>query len=178
MRVLLIQPPLCLHKDDIPQFGHPLGLAYIAAFLRQSGFEVAILDCLISNIQGRREGDLISYGLGWEEIKRCIAEYEPQVVGISAMFTSQDMIARHVAKMAKEVNETTITIMGGAHASALPHQVLQDRNVDFVIIGEGEQSTLQLLRSLEAANPLESIDGVAYRKDGEVIIQPKRNFIR
>ncbi len=136
MRVLLIQPPMILHKTDIPQFGHPLGLAYIAAFLREHGCEVSILDSIISNPVGQKNGEWIHIGLDWDSIMKKVSEYKPRVVGISCMFTSQAEYLHRLAKLVKDINRNIVTVVGGAHVFRrlqCIHVMLVIQQSDFVI---------------------------------------------
>ena len=80
--------------------------------------------------------------------------------------------------MVKGVDTSIVTITGGAHPSALPAETLKDENVDFVIIGEGEDTVLKLVESLSNQLPFEEIDGTAFRKDGQIVINPEVGFIR
>jgi magnesium-protoporphyrin IX monomethyl ester (oxidative) cyclase len=67
--------------------------------------------------------------------------------------------------------------MGGAHPSTLPKSVLRDQNVDYVVIGEGELTMLNLLKTLSKGASFNEIDGFAYREDGKTVINPKKRFI-
>lgn len=177
MRVLLIQPPVILNKNEIPQFGHPLGLAYIAAFLRKNGHTVEIFDSVIQKPYGHPTGDKIHLGAGWDIISNKISSYNPDVVGISSMFTSQAECMHQVARLVKVLDPHLVTIVGGAHPSALPKETLEDKNVDFVVIGEGENTMLKLVESLSNQMPLEKIDGIGFKKNGQIVINAKAGFI-
>jgi magnesium-protoporphyrin IX monomethyl ester (oxidative) cyclase len=67
--------------------------------------------------------------------------------------------------------------MGGAHPSTLPKRVLRDQNVDYVVIGEGELTMLNLLKTLSKGASFNEIDGFAYREEGKTVINPKKKFI-
>ena len=144
-RVLLIDPPITRPPDmtaDKVRIGlvAPLGLAYIAAVLEQQGIEVKILDCVAEGqLDGLRYGNGdIRYGMTDRQIELYIADYKPQLAGISCLFSNKAMDAHNVCRIAKQVNPEIITVMGGAHPTALPEETLLDRNVDFAVMGEGE----------------------------------------
>ena len=71
-------------------------------------------------------------------------------------------------------------VMGGAHVTAVPEQTLGDfTTVDYAVLGEGEESFLDLLETLAADRPIEDVKGVAWRSStGEVVINEQRAFIR
>jgi magnesium-protoporphyrin IX monomethyl ester (oxidative) cyclase len=177
MRVLLIQPPVILNKNEIPQSGHPLGLAYIAAFLRKHGHTVEIFDSVIQEPYGHPLGERFHFGVGWDVISSKISSYNPDIVGISSMFTSQAECMHQVARLVKVVDPNLVTAVGGAHPSALPGETLRDENVDYVVIGEGENTMLKLVESLSNQLLPEEIDGIGFRKNGQIVINAKASFI-
>jgi len=63
----------------------------------------------------------------------------------------------------KEVDQEIITVLGGAHPSSVPHEVLADNNVDFCVIGEGEYTVLELVKGLEVYDDFSDIKDIAYR---------------
>lgn len=173
MRILLIQPPYDLFDDDERQAMPPLGLAYVAAALEREGHEVRILDCVVEGFDkltprpdGRRR-----HGLGDAAITAAIADYRPAVVGVSCLFSAQAPAAHHVCRLTRQVDPGIRTIMGGAHPSAVPDEVLADLAVDACVIGEGEQTMARLVRELEAGRfPPTDESGLAARRNGAVRI--------
>lgn len=178
MRVLLIQPPYELQDDDERQAVTPLGLAYIAATLEREHHEVNIIDCvaedfsLIEPISGGRR----RHGLSDADLASAISEFAPEVVGISCLFSSQASSAHSTCAVVKAVNPNIVTVLGGAHPSAVPGDVLSDSNVDYVVIGEGEVTMLHLLNALESKQrSVSQVAGLAYQKENQVRInQPRK----
>jgi len=142
MRVLLVTPPDTRPLDMLTnrvRIGHvaPLGLAYIAAVLEQQGVEVKILDCAILDQSFPLYGE-VRYGMSDAQIALEIEDYKPDIVGVSCLFSNKAMDAHTVCRLAKMVNREIITVMGGTHPTALPEETLRDRNVDSVVLGQGE----------------------------------------
>ena len=77
---------------------------------------------------------------------------------------------------AGNINPEIITVMGGPHPSALPEQVLQNKEIDFVVMGEGEYSFRDLLRGIETSD-FSKLDGIAYKQNGKVNVIAKSKFI-
>lgn len=179
-RVLLINPPRNLINYKTQFISPPLGLAYIAPVLEREGIEVSILDAIAEgfyNIE-RIENDIYKCGLSWDEIEQRIREYRPNIIGVSCMFTARFANALQISKIAKKVNKSIITVLGGMHPSTCPHQVLQYESIDFIIIGEGEKSFLSLVRQLGVpSNDLSKIKGLGYRNNGRITINPEKDFI-
>ena len=104
MKVLLINPPQTFYPgSDLPAGNLPLGLMYIAAVLEKSGYKTQILDAFITDYPFRIEGKTIRVGMPFEQIKRQIQEYKPDIVGIAGPFTSQIEHALKISSLAKEV---------------------------------------------------------------------------
>jgi len=182
MRILLINPPNSAPaKWNFPlNIFQPLGIAYIAAVLEKQGYEVKILDALACGWDKERVEEGIKYtGLTSDEIADKIKNFNPHVVGIAFLFTSQAREAHKVAAIAKKINPHIFVIAGGAHATTLPHHVLADPCVDCVVIGEGEYTTLELLNKIKNKENWQETRGIAYRKEnGEIIKTPPREPIQ
>ena len=150
MKILLIRP-----NSSIEAAPPPLGLLYLASFLRSrsSAYEVAVLDA--------RQMDL-----GGQEITRRISAFGPDLVGITALHA--DSCGLHdVARIAKDCSERITVVAGGPYPSGDYQRVLQDRNVDYCVVGEGERSFLELLEAIRNKQVL-TIKGVAWRDRGSI----------
>lgn len=178
-KVLLIMPPATISREYTKEIQPPLGLAYIAACLEKD-YTVKIVDAACEGWEKERKEDdnYITYGLTFEEIKELILDFKPDVIGVSCLYSMQYKNAHKVCAIAKEADNAIFTIMGGAHPTSLPAATLQDSNVDAVILGEGDFTTRELLEALRKRAPLQSIDGLAYRDNGRIVINPKTRFIQ
>jgi anaerobic magnesium-protoporphyrin IX monomethyl ester cyclase len=200
MKVLLIQPPVRdFYETSIRT--QPIGLAYLAASLQSSGFDVDILDCRQKKktpvplsyelsylrdfypFEDRSPFKLYSgyyhYGMGWMEIGQKVAELDADVFGISSSFTPYHQEALEVARIIKAWDREKIVVMGGAHVSCDPESVVKNPWVDYAVLGEGEIRFPRLLHEIKKgeAGRMDQIDGIGYRKEGEIRITPPRRFI-
>ncbi len=159
MKILLVNPPWETPEQHIySTVGNvlpPLGIAYIAAVLRENNYDVEILDAQALNTT-------------WDGFEKIISKKSPDVVG----FTSgTPMIFRvfRAAEIVKRVSPNTRVIVGGPHPSVLPGESLGNRLVDFDVRGEGEYTILELVRELEGGRPnLPGIDGISFRSNGRI----------
>ena len=179
-KILLIQPPAFanIYKTDInPNI--PLGIAYIAAMLEKEGYEVKILDALVEGWEKEERVDkkMIRVGLSFEEIEERIRDFSPDIVGVSNLFTAQRRNAHRVCEIAKKISPDIVVIMGGAHPTVAAEMVLEDKNVDFVVLGEGENMILELMNYFKGKVELHSLDGLGFREHGKVIILPRTRLI-
>ena len=143
----------------VAPFEPPLGLAYITSALRQSGYEVTLVD-----MQG-----LLMDG---EALANRLVELKPDLVGITAM-TPTIPVALRVADIVRRVIPDARIVLGGVHPTLDPASVLKHPSVDFAIRGEGERTLAGLAAALDGAGDLDSVEGLSYRRNGELVIKPK-----
>lgn len=178
-KVLLIFPHRISIKGFKEDLAPPLGIAYIAAFLEKAGYNVKILDVEAEDFYHREEvgGEYIQIGLSYEEIEKRIRTFSPDVVGVSCLLSTQFDSTYKICKLTKKINKNIVTIVGGEHPSSLPEESLQKNYIDFVIIGEGEYSTLSLLEAIKEGKGMSQIDGIGFKKGENIVIKPKTKFI-
>jgi radical SAM superfamily enzyme YgiQ (UPF0313 family) len=135
----------------------PLGIGLIAAYIRENGFSVDIIDAEADNISP-------------EGVAEIVRQREPLLAGVSACtpkMTASIEIISHIKKTAPGVK----TIIGGHHPAALPELTLQESEVDFVCNAEGFFPTLDLLKILKADPKARSfpVKGIWYRENGRIV---------
>lgn len=145
-----------------------LGLAYIAAKLIEEKHEVKVIDAKTLQL---KTSEVIALAL----------KEQPQVVGITAM-TPDILSANIIAKGIKKDLEKATIIVGGPHATALPGEMLLEfPSFDIAVIGEGEFTVLNLIKSLRAEEKkeaLQNIKGIAFRNNGKIVITPPGERIK
>ena len=141
-RVMLINPSMTYLTTMEPiRLAQPMGISYLAAVLEKYGYDVKILDAHAEGYDNRLNVDERSQvGLSEIEIREKIAEFNPAIVGVSAMFTDQYKNSHMACKAAKAALPGVITVMGNVYPTMVPEEVLEDPNVDYVIKGEAEYS--------------------------------------
>lgn len=177
-KILLIHPPMNKHKTQAKWVSPPLGLAYIAAVLEKK-YEVRILDASIEgyDTEVQIDDERIRYGLPFDSIKKEIEGFSPDIVGVSCPFSTLSKNAHEILRVTKEADKSIVTIMGGAHPSGVPEEVMQDKNIDFIVIGEGERTIQKLIEKIEKGKGFSKLDGIGYKENGEIRIIPKTRYI-
>lgn len=177
MRIILIQPPFTIFKTEAKKCHPPLGLAYLAAILKNN-HEIVVLDALAEGYEEEKNinKEYLRYGLSFEDIKRKINYFSPDIVGISCPFSAQAENVYRICRIVKEIDRKIITILGGAHPSAVPEEALRDSNVDFVVIGEGEITFKKILECIENKEDIKDIEGVGFRYNGYVKINQRNRY--
>ena len=178
-RVILIQPPYTIYKKDFKRCMPPLGLGYIAALLEQHNFDLKILDAYAEGFENEKDlgNDFVLVGLDDEEIYKAISDFDPQFVGISGMFSTQDQNVLKICSLVKKFNPDIPIFVGGSHPTYSVKDVLKNKDIDFVVLGEGELTTLQLIQRLLKKEDVSDIDGLGYKKDGQAFVNPKEKFV-
>jgi len=169
-RVLLALPP-DIHNLEIYRVAGvrapPLGLAWIASVLENKGFKVKIVDAPTLELS-RKE---------WiSEVK----SWHPDVVGLS-LLTPTAPKGYAAARMVKEeLGEDVVVIAGGPHPTFMYEEALNS-GVDVVVRGEGEVTTLELVRVLKERGldpeALKGVKGIAFKREGKVVVTPPRPLI-
>jgi anaerobic magnesium-protoporphyrin IX monomethyl ester cyclase len=179
MKVLLINPPQTFYPGSEQPAGNlPIGLMYLAAVLKRAGYPVEILDAFIAATY-QQNGETTTVGLPFEQIKQEIAARKPDIVGISGPFTCQIENSLKVSRLVKEVNPDTWVVIGGPHVTLVPKEFLGEaKNVDIAVVGEGEYAMSEVAQAFEGKKRLNEINGIAYRENGTVIVNPKRPLIQ
>ena len=110
-------------------------------------------------------------------VEGLMRECEPDVVGMSVM-TFQRATAFKIARLIKRLRRKTRIVVGGYDPSLAPAVYESSGDVDFIVRGEGEQTFCELLRALEAGEPLPSIAGLSARAPGGWVHGPERPIAR
>lgn len=166
MKILFIDPPFrnTLTGKYMPNCGY----LYMASYLKAHGYkDSSVFDAHV-------------LGMDWKDVAAFLKEFKPDIVGTSSV--AADIYRRILLmKMAKEIDPSVLTVIGGHHASLVPEEVLRaSASIDYAVIGEGEVTFLELVQALESGadkNGLKPVRGLAYLKDGKYIFTGQRPLI-
>lgn len=144
----------------------PMGLLYLDSILKKEGYNVLIKDYTLWG----DERMLI-------EIKKEIETFKPDFIGITVM-TMTRVSTYKAIKLIKKINPSIKIILGGIHAGVMYKQLLENFPIDAICIGEADETLPELLDSLIKKRNLNKIKGIAYKKNGEIIVTEKRELRR
>lgn len=193
MKITLINPPI----EDFYITGirrQPLGLLYIAASLRQAGYNPSLLNChtpkkSIMNLPPqfnylKRYFDnpdpglrfpfknYTHYGMNWQEIERRIKSETAGIFLISSLFTTYSGETERIIELIRRYHGNAYIAVGGCHASLYPEYFLNETGADFVICGEGETASVELVNAVKNGASLDSVTGLVYRDSGIISKNP------
>ena len=141
----------------------PEGLLYVAAALEDRGHQVTVIDNEV-------------LGLNDDELLNKIAHTQPEMVGMGATTPEFPRIANLLNIIHNELG--AVTVLGGPHGSAISENIISSNpGIYYVVRGEGEITTVELVESLKNGVPPESLPGLAFRRNGEVVLTPDRPLI-
>lgn len=167
--IVFANPPLTLEEryGTLAGAGNTLpsmGLLYLASVVRKNGCKTGVVEASSLNL---------SYG----ETVRQILSLSPDYVGITATTVSIFHAAK-LAKKIKERNKDIKVIIGGPHLTAVPKETMElFSNLDFAVVGEGEETIVELLNSLTNKGTIEGVGSVVYRQNGNIHVTDRRKLI-
>ncbi|MBT3361314.1 MAG: radical SAM protein [Rhodospirillales bacterium] len=172
--VCLLRPPgVEAFRLSSASLAMPLGLAYLAGSLEAEGIAYSVLDSLAlapTTISRYHKGYLV--GLPLEEIPSLIPS-DATLVGVGITFTHEWPAAARLIDLIREERPDLPIICGGEHITSMPEFSMATSKADFLVLGEGEETLVELVRAIENGTSFDEIDGIVIR-DGNSIIANKR----
>jgi hypothetical protein len=180
MNVLLVKPPIRACRIEIGRHV-PIGLAYLASALRAKGHTVTIFDALsftednhivdpldytaadsLKVTRHPRWKHLVHWGASWARLESAIRTVQPEVIGISCMFTPYYETAYEAARLARRTAPQAMIVFGGQHPTVAHQHAIQERAFDVIVRGEGEESLVEALEAWEKRESLDAVRGLAF----------------
>lgn len=164
IRVTLAVPNFRWSDSDENALWHyiPYNLCLLAAMVEDI-CDISILDAYQQNMSKA-------------QFQVALKESNPDVVGITVLMDQYASAGHAAAELVKSINKDIRIIMGGVYATTNPKHAIEDSNIDFVVIGEGEYVFKDLLGYFAGKKPLPE-KGICYRSNGEVINTGHSDFI-
>jgi anaerobic magnesium-protoporphyrin IX monomethyl ester cyclase len=166
-KILLINPPYYLTRGRFEKGAvytePPLGIAYIAAYLRKyvANVKVKIIDAA-------------AMLLNTEQLLEQVRIYNPDIVGCTVVTATAEWTKEFLGGV-KSLSLDTLTVVGGAHPTALPFDLFPE--ADISIIGEGEATMSAIVGHRQNGSSLGLINGIAYKEKGRNVITECREYI-
>ena len=182
IKLVLLRTPMV-----VPKWGHtdsicpPLGLAYVAATLRKSGYEVRCVDAVGEAPLQRTVSEnskFMYFGLTIKEILQHLSIREFNVLFVSLMFSHEWPMTKSIIKTIKKIYPDIILVCGGEHITACPEFCMEEcPEIDICVFGEGEETSVDILKAIEKKESLSKVNGIVYRSEEKIIKNPTRSRI-
>ena len=174
--ITLIRPPAVeAFRFATTSITLPLGLAYIASALKKSNFKVQIIDA-VGNEPKNRVGYYKGYLVG-ESLTQIISKIssKSEFIGITVVFTHEWPLVVKRIDLVKKIYPKKKIIIGGEHVSAMPEFCLATSKADYIVMGEGEETIIELMAvGSKEENKLKNIQGLGYKFENEIVINSRR----
>ena len=172
MKILLINPPTAFSQiygdwdlSDLDTYSAPLGILYIASYLRENNHEPYVLD-------------LEALKWDFKQIEEFASTFKPDIIGITSM-TINFMSAHKIASFFKGIFRSVPIILGGAHITATPIETMSKYpEFDYGVYGEGEITFLEFVEKIKLNETVTCVKGLVRRdEDYTIIINEPRPYI-
>ncbi|MCZ6601410.1 MAG: cobalamin-dependent protein [Planctomycetota bacterium] len=158
-----------------------IGIAYLASSLEKNGHETSVVDAFgeaIDQFTAIRDTNLLINGLTADEIVDRIPA-NTDIIGVSCMYSNEWIYSKDVIRKIIEAFPATPVIGGGEHFTAEPEYSYRScPGLHSVVLGEGEETLAALVDAIIENRPLDSVNGIAFRRNGEIVRTPPHPRIR
>ena len=164
MEVLLINPPrfneIIGNNPPIIEeergYNPPLGILYIAAYAeKHTNHAITVIDAQVE-------------GLTYENLEERIKSINPDIVGLTAMsMTIIDVL--ETVKIVKKIDHRIKVVLGGPHVNLYPDETIQQQGIDFLVLGEGEETFNDLLNNINCISALKGIKGIVFIENQKIV---------
>lgn len=152
------------NKEISEQAVLPIGLMYLSAYLKKFikyPIEIKLINTLV---------DISSQG----ELEKIAVDFKPDLIGIRLLSVNLD----YFQKMIPMLPKNSKIVVGGPHVNLNPLEILNKKEINFVVLNEGEETLLELVNSIINKTDFSQIKGLGYKKEEVTIINGPRDFIQ
>jgi anaerobic magnesium-protoporphyrin IX monomethyl ester cyclase len=164
--LLFVEPPRNFWFVMGEYLPPPSSLLILAAYVERElpGVNIDIVDC-----QADR--------LDWKGLEKYIESTDPSIV-LTSGFTTNAYTCARACEIVKTVDQDIVTIIGGIHFSFTPEESLRNYpEIDYIVRGEGEQTVVDLIKTLQNKGKISDVQGISYRKNNTIVHTPVRPLI-
>lgn len=182
MRILFLYP------NEIMTTRMPVGIGYLASYLKKEGHRVKVFDTTFmkcsretindeelraSSLQVRNPPDFEKYGLVEEDgdvgikLQQEIETFKPDLLGVNLVDPNYNF-ALNLLRRVKKQNPGLSIIAGGPTVTFSPEEVAAEECVDILCIGEGEEAMCELCNTMEQGEDYTQIKNLWVKKNGRI----------
>ena len=180
IKVVLLRAPMVVPKmSHVFSICPPLGLAYVAAAIQKANFEVRSIDALgeepFQKIIFKSNKNFLNVGLSTSQILEHLAKKDFDVLFVSLMFSHDWPMSKIIIKEIKKKYPNKLLVCGGEHITASPEFCMEDcPDIDICIFGEGEETSVELLKAIEQKKSLSTVNGIVFKLGRKINHNPTR----
>jgi anaerobic magnesium-protoporphyrin IX monomethyl ester cyclase len=160
-KLICLVSVMSIFREATSSVDPPSGILLVGGALKKAGYNVQLFHI--------PQEDAI-------KTARKIAKLRPTFVGFSTMTCSK---LKEVIEMSKVLKRSKIPVLwGGVHPSLLPEQTLSENYVDYVVIGEGEETIVEFAKELSGKKNFKSVLGLGFKKRKKILVNGRRPLIK
>lgn len=152
MKICLINPPVQMNR----RLWYPIGICYVAASLIDNGYEVEIIDVIGEN-------------LSKDDFKKRLSNCHADSFGIGGLIMAFNNVV-DIARMIREIFPNSFIFAGNTVGSTIPEILLKNSQVNAIVLGEGEITTVHLVEAVKNGSKLDYVEGIAYKNEGDEVV--------
>lgn len=138
----------------------PVGLAYVMTAVKKAGFDFDLIDMDIDE-------------LSLKDLEKLLVHTKYDVYAFGCIVTGFKIV-RGTAEVIKRINPESVIIAGNSVATSIPEILLKNTKVDIAVLGEGDVTTVELLKELARNKDYRTVKGIAFRENGRVCFTSER----
>ncbi|QEP42777.1 radical SAM protein [Ectothiorhodospiraceae bacterium BW-2] len=160
MKIVFILPKLVYSQKEF--YDLPLGILYVATYLKSNGYDVSILN--LNSYADRSERDVIENYLSLHEVNIMMCG------GLSAAYQS----IKNIFDIFKNLESSILTVLGGGIVTSDKEFICNHIKPDYAVLGEGEITSLELVHALEKGSSVAAIKGLVHKQNGSYVYNTER----
>lgn len=157
--------PIVFLKIEQSMINHPLSLLFLVNSLRKNNYRSVVMFDQTDTLKP-------------EVLASNILAQNPLFIGVSCITGRQCYDSALVSMAIKKLNPDIPVVWGGIHPTLTPRDTLAQEYVDFVVMGEGEETIVELANQISTNNySFDQILGLGYKDSGKVVLNKHRPFV-
>ncbi len=141
----------------------PLGILFVGGALKKAGLAVRAFHWTRDEALARLDE---------------VIAFQPFLVGFSIITGDPLSLVLDCAQKLRQALPGARVMLGGVHATVEPTQCLAEEAVDFVVLGEGEVTAVELARRLSQGLPIEDVAGLGFKRQGRPVVNPRPPLLK
>ena len=177
-QIVLISPRVLGSKGQVRKAPPPFGIAVLAASLKNKGYEnVKLIDAVVENYDNiepvKDDNNFTTFGLSDKDMVKLVQSFNPDFIGISALFSSQTECAFSLARILKKEAPNVPIAMGGNHATECRQEVMKEEScIDYILAGEADLTFPDFIDKYFTGSNFYDVPGLLYRNNNKIMENP------
>jgi radical SAM superfamily enzyme YgiQ (UPF0313 family) len=161
MNILFINPSL--RPESVVKI-FPVGLGYIVTAAKIAGIKFDLID-------------IDAYRYSGKEVEQLIKKKKYDIVLMGAIVTAYKII-KQLSALVKDIHPDAKIICGNTVGNSIVNTILTKTKVDFVIMGEGDITTIELIKAIDNKSSVNNVEGIAYYENEKIVYTKHRQIIK